>query len=144
MTTIESTLIIGTPATSPGAEQTRIGLDLPDDTQIGYMVMETRVDGVAYYCCWSGGYLSEEGPMLSEVGQGAIRALTALPLGSNKSLFIQELKLGQTPLQEKVIASLQEFPPNSKVCFLGDLADELDGHMHPAFNLCGAMTLDDA
>lgn len=63
------------------------------------------------------------------VGQTAVEALSNLPLGHNDSLIFQELKLGSTPLRNKVKATLKRPPANSKTWFTGDMQSELDGHL---------------
>ncbi|AZP69364.1 hypothetical protein EJJ20_00435 [Pseudomonas poae] len=69
------------------------------------------------------------------VGQAAVEALSNLPQGRNDSLIFQELKLGSTPLRNKVKATLKRAPANSKICFIGDMQGELDGHLAQVFNL---------
>jgi len=77
------------------------------------------------------------------VGRGATEALTSLP-GKTTALIFAELKLGPTPLQEKVKQVILDAPEGSRICFLGDLAGSLDGKMGPAFNLAGKpLMLDD-
>ena len=44
-------------------------------------------------------------------------------------------KLGETPLRNKIKATLKEARPNSKICFIGDMQGELDGHITQALNL---------
>lgn len=103
--------------------------------KINFSVFESTVDGKVVYCCWSGGYIKDNHPHLTDVGRGAIEALLSMPLGQNETIAFQELKLGPTPLREKVINCLLKVAPATKVCFVGDLAGELDGHMSLAFNI---------
>lgn len=64
-----------------------------------------------------------------------------MPVGNEEEIYPQQLKLGNISLKKKVIAILKEKPKNSKVCFVGDMSGELDGHMHSAFNVIGSKNL---
>lgn len=110
-------------------------------------VFEVRLDGFAHYCCWAGGEVPRSGPnegkpMLTLIGQAAAEALALLPFHRREAgdplgvMVIQEVRLGATPLREKVVATLRA-TRGKPVCFVGDLAHELDGLMGPAFNLTG-------
>ena len=109
-------------------------MGLPAGRPISLMVFETSFKDKKVYTCWSGGALQNGAPMLTLVGRAALEALINLPLGSNEKLIFQELKLGPTDLREKVRAAIMKAEPGSKICFIGDMQGELDGHMHKAFN----------
>lgn len=141
MPTIKSKLITGVIGNEVRNQKFRNELGLSYGQQIAYMVMETKVDGSVYYCCWSGGAVEGEDVRLTEVGRAALEVLMALPAGDTESLHMQQLKLGKTPLKKKVIQMLKEKPKGAKVCFVGDMAGELDGHMHEAFNVIGSKVL---
>ena len=68
--------------------------------------------------------------MLTQVGQAALESLTSLHVGKNEIFVMLELKLGLTPLRDKVKDTLRKLASGSLICFFGDMADELDGHMH--------------
>ncbi len=108
---------------------------LPADVAVELMVFEVSYGGGKYYCCWSGGELRDGAPYLTLVGRAAMEALSNLPLGDSAILVMQELKLGPTPLRDKIRQTLERHPANSKICFLGDMQGELDGHMYEAFNV---------
>lgn len=110
-------------------------MGLPADTSISLMVFETSFKDKKVYTCWSGGAIQDGEPRLTLVGKAALEALVNLPLGSNDKLIFQELKMGLTPLREKVRAAIMKAEPGAKICFIGDMQGELDGHMHKAFNL---------
>lgn len=109
---------------------------------VGLCVFEVHLDGFVHHCCWAGGELPRSGPqqggvMLTEIGNAAVEALSALPFYAGADhLVVQELILGATPLQDKVVACLRN-NRGAPVAFVGDLAGELDGKMGPAFNLTG-------
>jgi hypothetical protein len=103
--------------------------------------------------CWSGGALDRSkvkdrtfikelsGIWFSPVGLGAFQAMMRLPAcmddypAITPLPVIRELRVGKTPLREKVIDAVLEAPPGGRLCFLGDLAGELDGQMALAFNM---------
>lgn len=99
-------------------------------------------------CCWSGGTLVSKDAgtqravaSFTMIGQAALDALLRLPAclddhpAAAQRLIIREVKTGPTPLRDKVIDAILDAPPGARLCFLGDLAGELDGHMGPAFGL---------
>ena len=125
-------------ATKPEPETLRKvqeGAGIPSGVSINLMVFEIDYDRKKYYCCWSGGELKDGQPHLTLVGQAAMEALANLPMGSQDTLIFQELKLGATPLRDKIKATLKRAPLNSKICFFGDMQGELDGELHRAFNV---------
>lgn len=106
------------------------------------MVMETQVDGIIYYCCWSGGVIEGEEVKLTAIGMAALETLMALPVGYEGPIHFQQLKIGKTPLKKKVIRMLKAKPKGSKVCFVGDMVGELDDEMCRAFCLIGSKNLE--
>jgi hypothetical protein len=118
----------------------------PDDTEINLCLMQTTVSRGErtgrVLCCWAGGKLDKNDEIdMSLVGRAAVDALMRLPacmddrLADKGRLVIRELRLGRTPLREKVINAVLEAEPGDRICFIGDLAGELDGQMAPAFNI---------
>jgi hypothetical protein len=101
-------------------------------------------------CCWSGGRIAAD-PEFTPVGLAAFEALMRLPscMDDHPAVppipVIQQLIVGRTPLRDKIIDAVLEAPPGARLCFLGDLAGELDGLMSPAFNFADSepITLDD-
>lgn len=119
----------------------------PDE--ITTAVFQVLVDGEARYCCWSGGALQaapdhpDALPIgLTDAGLIAFKQMRRLPFFQHKIAFI-ELRLGQTPIREKVLRAFRTTPTDMMLCFFGDLAKELDGHMHLAFNVQGLITVKD-
>ena len=157
MTGISSKIIIGATPTPATEQELRTSFGAKPDAVVSMSVFEVRVDGRTRYCCWSGGELLRDpngigGPMphLTQAGQGACEALMRLPYLYGRdgeflhSLVFHEVKLGKTPLQRKIIAAFRmTADANAVICFVGDLAVELDGHMSPAFNLKGAVDIAD-
>jgi hypothetical protein len=134
MPDIKSTLIIGAKPSDKTLLKAQKALGLAPDQAMEFMVFEVEYDHDTYYCCWSGGYMENGEPFMTPAGQAAFEALANLPFGQ-KRLIIQELKLGETPLQDKIKMTLTRANAGDKICFFGDMAGELDGHMSPAFNL---------
>lgn len=108
---------------------------IPPGKSIMLSVFETSFKEKKIYCCWSGGAIEGGEPKLTLVGKAALEALLNLPLGNNDKLVFQEIKLGATPLKEKIRATVMRAEAGTKICFIGDMQGELDGHMHKAFNL---------
>lgn len=136
--TIESKMILGATASPETLRET--GFHEGRGTA-QFMVFQTVVDGKTYYCCHSGGKVIDGQVMLTNVGLAALDALIHLPLpdGSPSTLVMQELRIGKTPLVDKVRATFRMVQEGSRVCFFGDLAKELDGHMALTFNVTGAI-----
>ncbi len=141
MSVIKSKLISGIIGNELRNQKFRKEMGLNYNQKLTYMVMETKVDGVIYYCCWSGGTIEGEDVKLTEVGRAALETLMALPVGNENSIYFQQVKIGKTSLKKKVINMLKEKPKGAKVCFVGDMSGELDGHMFPAFNVKGSKEL---
>lgn len=145
---IESRLIIGATPPEEFARAVRAAQGIPADTQINPCVFEVTVAGQTRYCCWSGGRLvqGEDGepqPEFTVPGRAALEALLALPfIDARAKVIVQEVKLGPTPVQEKVIASfLASSGSRAPICFVGDLAKELDGQMATSMNMQGFVPL---
>lgn len=141
----ESKLILGAkPAPEMLADmQRKLGVDANVLPQ--FMVYQVTLDNRTHYCCWSGGKIVGDDVQLTDIGLAALESLSYLPraLGETRALVFQQMVLGPTPLQEKVIATLRNAPKGARTCFFGDLAKELDGHMGPAFNVVGAIALEE-
>lgn len=150
MSQIKSELIIGYPNDRKLMDEIRKELGALPGQEIRFQVMRTTVDNVEYWVCWSGGKLKEgavtangvdhHDVAFTQTGDFALRTLIDLPFGSS-TIYIQELRMGKIPLQEKVINMLKERAPGSKICFVGDLAKELDGKMCVSFNLIDGVEL---
>lgn len=103
---------------------------------IGFMVFETQYNGKTVHCCLSGGELMADGePRFTLIGLGALESLINLPTGKKGPLIFQEVKIGRTPVKEKMFETFKRAPDGSKICFIGDLQGELDGVMLPVLNL---------
>lgn len=102
---------------------------------MAFMVFETVFKAKTVYCCWSGGALVDGELQLTLIGRASMEALVNLPFGSEDEIRFQELRLGHTPLRDKVRATIMAAPDGAKICFFGDMQGELDGHMAKALNL---------
>lgn len=155
---MKSKLIVGATPTPATERALRLASRVPDTVdQVSMSVFEVEVDGMVRYCCWSGGDLIADpagidGPMpsLTLAGEGACEALLRLPYlyddngNFATTLVFHGLKLGATPLARKVQAAFRMTADTfAVICFVGDLAKELDGHMGPAFNVQGAIEIED-
>lgn len=113
---------------------------------ISLSVFEALVDSQPRYCCWSGGKIqATDSPIpvaFTPTGLAAFNALNKLPFFTGKIAFI-ELRMGRTPIREKVLRAFRNFPPEVMLCFFGDLAKELDGQMHQSMNVVGFVEVKD-
>ena|SRR5690625_3498054 len=138
---LSSKLIHGTkPEASTIAELQQV-MGLPPDRKIALMVFETSFKDKKIYCCLSGGDIEGGEPHLTLVGKAALEALVNLPMGDDTSLIFQELKVGPTPIRDKMRAAIMRAPEGSKLCFIGDMQGELDGVAFKALNV-GKDTID--
>lgn len=129
-----SRLLRGAYPTPETAAALREAMGVAPDAEILPMVFEVALNDKTVYACWSGGEIVGDDVQMTLAGRGAFEALLSLPYG-RKTLILQQLKLGRTPLRDKVHAAIEAAPEGAKICFFGDLAGELDGHMHRAFNV---------
>lgn len=135
MPTIKTTLLAGAKPEASTLEKVQEQFAARPGQHLEFMVFEVDYDRKKYYCCWSGGEVKDGEPYLTLIGQAAFESLANLPLGRDDTLIVQELRLGETPLRNKIKAALKRAPANSKICFIGDMQGELDGHLPQAFNL---------
>jgi|ERR1700688_3904317 len=154
---ISSKLIIGATPPPEIEQQLRIMNGFPIYNELSMQVFEVEVDNTIRYCCWAGGQLLPDqigmGDVLSNltpVGQAACLAMLRLPYLYDKegnplyALVFHEIKMGKTPLQRKVIAAFRQTADvNAIICFVGDLAKELNGQMGITFNVNGAVEISD-
>jgi hypothetical protein len=149
MHTISTNYILGATAGPVIDARLREEFQVPPGTEVSLSVFEVRVDHTVRYCCWAGGELTPYGgpdggqPRLTLVGQAAVDALANLPFLAERSgltLVFQELKLGKTPLRDKVLAAFRRTADSpTLIAFVGDLSGELDGPIGQAFNISGAV-----
>ncbi|WP_338923705.1 hypothetical protein V0M98_36470 (plasmid) [Pseudomonas silesiensis] len=141
MTDINAKLIIGSDPDAETLVELKKNLKPGQNDLMGFTIFELECKGRIFYCSWSGGKLTAEGPLFTLIGKAAMESLKNLPMGNNDRLIIQELRMGKTPIKDKIIALLDETPENSKICFLGDMQGELDGQMAKSFTPAGMIEL---
>lgn len=132
---LSSKLIQGTKPEASTLAEVQEMMRIPKDRQIALMVFETKFKDKTIYCCLSGGVLRDGQPSLTLVGRAALEALINLPMGDSQPLIIQELKVGPTPVSDKVRAAVMKAPTGAKLCFVGDMQGELDGVAFKALNV---------
>lgn len=141
MTIIKSYLIENA-AASVGIEyKIKQDLGLPMETKPRFTVFKTHVGKKIVYVAWSGGEIKDGEVYFTPLGQAALDVLSALPVGSNETLIIQELLKGSTSIKSKVRKALKKAPRNSKIVFVGDMANTLDGEMVEALNMEGTIEI---
>ncbi|MDH4602360.1 MULTISPECIES: hypothetical protein [Pseudomonas syringae group] len=135
MSSLKTTLLVGPTPSPTTLLDLKASMGVAQNATMVFMVYQIEFCDELYYCCWSGGELKGGEPCLTAGGQAALEALGNLNIGSNQTLIVKHLRLGPTPLRQKVEATLRLAPPESKICFFGDMQGELDGVMEPAFNV---------
>jgi hypothetical protein len=143
MSDINAKLIIGSTISIETELEIKESFPTEPGQAMGFFVFEIEYKGRIFYCSWSGGELRPEGIAMTLVGRAAYESLKNLPMGNNGAIVVQEMKLGKTPLKDKIIALLEETPEYSKICFLGDLEGELSGQINNVFTPVGMIDLDD-
>lgn len=150
-----SKIIIGATPTPETEQQLRMARGLAPDVELSMSVFEVKVDNTIRYACWAGGELLADPagiggimPHLTPTGQGACEALMRLPYlygPDGKFLYtlvFHGIMVGKTPLRDKVISAFRMTADvNAVICFVGDLAIELDGKMGPTFNVKDAVPI---
>ncbi len=134
---IQSKMITGVSASEITNRRITSDIGLQPGQKVTYTVMKVKLDHKTYYCCLSGGKFENGEALLTEIGRAALETLLALPVGIDTSVVMQEVKIGSTPLSQKVKQTLRKLPSGSKICFFGDMAGELDGVLIDAFNVSG-------
>ena len=135
MPTLKTKLILGTKPQPETLRKLQQDAGMRPNLALNFLVFQIDYDRKRCYGCWSGGELRDGEPYLTPVGQAAMEALANLPIGDSNRFIFQELKLGPTPLRDKIKATLRRAPADSKICFFGDMQGELDGRLHQAFNV---------
>lgn len=138
MSKLKSKMITGVSASEITNRRITRDMGISPGTQIAYMLLKVKLENKNYYCCLSGGHIENNETYFTEVGKAAFETLLHLPAGNDSDVVVQEIKIGQTPLEEKVKTILRKLPSGSRVCFLGDMAGELDGVLFNVFNVSGS------
>jgi hypothetical protein len=150
---MQSKFILGA-SPHPQTEQLlRISQGLAPDTELIMMVFEVEIDHTTRYCCWSGGKMLADPagiggvmPHLTPIGEAACEALLRLPYlyGADGeflyTIVFHEVVMGKTPIRDKVMAGFRRTADvNAVICFVGDLAGELDGVVGKTMNINGVI-----
>lgn len=105
--------------------------------QMQFTVFKVKYGGKTLYMCLSGGEQVDGEIQFTPIGQGSLEAMCSLKRKDERigALIIRQLKLGSVPLEETIREIFEEVPEHSMICFYGDMAGELDGHILPLFEL---------
>jgi hypothetical protein len=148
---IVSKMILGVRCTPHSEAKLRAAMpNILAKTEINLSIFEVHIDKQVRYCCWSGGTLRDDVGQLAEprmtvTGQAAAEALMNLPFADPQgAVVMKELLIGKTTIREKVLSVFRQTADTREViCFVGDLAGELDDHMFKAFNVVGSVNIID-
>jgi hypothetical protein len=162
--TLRSKIILGASPHPDTEQRLRIQGGYPPDAILSMHVFEVEIDNTIRYCCWSGGTLIADpagfnvasggppraAPHLTLAGQAACEALLRLPYLYDRDgrfkcvLVFHGIARGKTPLRDKVMTAFRmSADVKAVICFVGDLAGELDGHMGKTFNLDGVVSINE-
>ncbi len=134
---IQSRLMLGATCSPETEAEIRKTSDAHKHTAVTFMLFKASVGHKTINCCMSGGRLDPDTkqPEFTLIGLASVEALMrTFPKAS--ALIYQELKRGKTPLQEKIKAAILAAPEDAIICFVGDMAKELDG-LSKEFNPTG-------
>jgi hypothetical protein len=125
---LQSRVILGAKCTPETEAKLRATSDAKAYDAVTFMLFEAHLGHKVVNCCMSGGVLDPvtREPSFTLVGLASVEALQIYAKDA-KNLVFQEIKKGPTPLQEKIKATLLAVPDDTIVCFVGDMAGELDG-----------------
>jgi len=118
--------------------------EIDHGVKVAAIVLKVTFDHKTFYCCMSGGEMNEDKSdfSLTRVGKMTMDALLKLETEKkNPTIVFQEIGIGSIPLDQKVKRVLRKLPSGSKVCFVGDMAGELDGVLFNVFNVDGSTAL---
>ena len=107
-------------------------------TKICAVLLKVSFERKTFYCCMAGGEVDAvKGDFsLTHIGRMTLDALMNLPV-KNEQIVFQEVKIGTIPLRQKITRVFRRFPSGTKICFIGDMAGELDGVLFNVFNVEG-------
>jgi len=133
-------MVIGPLPEEDTLREIRAALGAVEGDGLCFMLFESTIGDKTVYCCASGGELVNGQPQFTLIGMGALEALVNIPHRGKgtEMVFFQELKIGPTPIKEKIKRALTEAPDGAKICFVGDMQGELDGHILPSMNVSKA------
>lgn len=150
MSMFSSRLILGATPTPQTEQALRIVNGFTPGTELSMQVFEVTIDRTIRYCCWAGGSVTRDSPrpQLTPAGRGALEALMRLPHLYDQdgnflnTLVFQGVALGKTPIPRKIAASFRmSADVGAIICFVGDLAKELDGHVGKNMNIKGVVNI---
>jgi hypothetical protein len=141
MTQIKSKIINNAPVNE--LDTRRMGKDIGyPNAEIRPVLMKVRFNNKTFYCCMAGGKVDAYGSdaSLTVIGKFTLQALIELPV-KQTPIVLQEIKIGTVSLKQKVIRVFRQYPSGTKICFIGDIAGELDGILIKIFNIDGVTQL---
>lgn len=134
---IQSRVMLGATCSPETEAEVRKATKSEKHSAVTFMLFKASVGHKTINCCMSGGRLDPKTnqPEFTLIGLATMEAL-ALTFPDATAMIYQEIKRGKTPLQEKIKAAILAAPEGALICFVGDMAKELDG-LSKEFNPTG-------
>jgi len=99
-----------------------------------FMVFKTKYNNKTLYHCWAGGEIQDDDEIaLTPVGSCALSALMNIE-ESNNNLIVKEIGSAKN-CKKRIMEAMNLAKDKDKICFIGDMSDELDGEMTKVFKI---------
>jgi hypothetical protein len=118
--------------------------DFGNDGKKMFPIYRTYHKDKIQYICRSGGKIVNGDAHFTDIGIHTYHALNSISVeGLEKDIcHIQELKLGgKVSLIGKIKNKLESTPESIRICFIGDMAYELDSDINECFEIIGKSEL---
>lgn len=110
-------------------------LELEKDQQVQYHVYEVAYFEKQIFCCLSGGVIEDNEIQFTPVGLGAFEALTNIADDESSEYFAEQIELTEDGIAAQIEAVFSRVPDKSRVCFIGNLNDEMQNELGKYFTL---------
>jgi hypothetical protein len=110
-------------------------LELPEEKEVQYHVYEVAYNEKQLFCCLSGGLIDNNEIQFTPVGLGAFEAMTNIQTESEPEYFAEFISLENGDLWAQIEEVFERVPDQSRICFVGDLNDDLKLQLAKYFTL---------
>lgn len=110
-------------------------LELETDQEVQYHVYEVAYHTKRIYCCLSGGVIEDNEIQFTPVGLGAFEALSNIDDDESSEYFAEQIELDAEGIAAQIEAVFERVPNNSRVCFVGNLNEEMRNELGKYFTL---------
>ena len=110
-------------------------LELENDQDVQYHVYEVAYEGKRIFCCLSGGIIENNEIEFTPVGLAAFEAMTNIVSIHQPEYYAEEISLENGDVAKQLEAVFQRVPDYARVCFVGNINDELREELSKHFTL---------